>query len=877
MPESANRAAGTVYSVTTPFTPEEYIKTLLETGTPVEVIEKFINDKITELNKSIKDLRDNNADEEEITNAEKDLKKYKKISKTVKKQAELAQKDQELKESIAKTQKCYEDTLVCADKILEFISELDIENLGNVNAKKAQLHTLIDGDGKGEIGFKNLLNSQIGIKNETLKILEAIKNLKVDYDVYEEYRKLVPVFAGKTREVVKAKYKETLEKIQELEQKRDNCPYLHDKNIYRDLIVELKRINDEVLPTLLENPNEMEAIKEEVAKELNIPYTPPANPTDPKKESPVGGDDGGSSGNDDLDKGGAGKNPKNPEKGKPVPPVTGPEDDTFKKAKQEYLGVIESINEAIKFLNAINQEQDAYAANPEFNYERMIEKEKEATKICNRITDFKNILLDLEYNNYVNNHIMLNLDPEVQAAKIDDADYNGELETFVSLHNEVIEGCYKELHQIAGQEDYVTREDLKERAKLLMKVIDTQHLIINRRLLSERRKDKNFDMIAFMKSHRVDSKKFDKEPIEKIEKSGEKPISPKPEKVEPSEKKQEFDEKPIIAIVEKEILIYKKAIEAALSAKYILDIRPQDAKHRRTEQEAIDKKISKADEAITKFIAESQLSNETKQKMHQKAADMKAIEYKEYEEQIAADKAYYELRVSYVKDVDQLIALSEELIKMSETTISSDEYKNKKAKLHETAMGLKEKYKELDIQLSKDEITERIVVSIHEKYSIDITKDRLYTVLRVMSAEKEKSLKPSNMQIKKDKLDFGGKTQRTSREQALIETTDSVKISLLKNSIKVEYTKKMLEDLKKLKVKLEVAASANSEGSISVTEGKDSKDGKKEMRYIKNPEEISKAQILYRDMETGEEIMSYDIFENSEITQAIEERSGLKK
>ena len=30
MPESANRAAGVVYSATEPFTSEEYIKTLLE-------------------------------------------------------------------------------------------------------------------------------------------------------------------------------------------------------------------------------------------------------------------------------------------------------------------------------------------------------------------------------------------------------------------------------------------------------------------------------------------------------------------------------------------------------------------------------------------------------------------------------------------------------------------------------------------------------------------------------------------------------------------------------------------------------------------------------------------------------------------------------
>ena len=76
MPESANRAAGIVYSATTPFTPEEYVKTLLETGTPVEVVEKFLVKKIEELDNNLRDLRENKADEAEISKVEKELKKY---------------------------------------------------------------------------------------------------------------------------------------------------------------------------------------------------------------------------------------------------------------------------------------------------------------------------------------------------------------------------------------------------------------------------------------------------------------------------------------------------------------------------------------------------------------------------------------------------------------------------------------------------------------------------------------------------------------------------------------------------------------------------------------------------------------------------------
>lgn len=865
MPESANRAAGVVYSATEPFTSEEYIKTLLETGTPVEVIEKFLNKKIEELEKTIEELRANNAEEDEIKAVEKDLKKHKKIKKTVAKRAELAAKDKELKTTIEKTKKCYEDTLACADKILEFISNLDVENLGNINTQKDKLHVLIDGDGKTEVGFKKLLSSQIGLKNKTIEILDAIKNLKVDYKVYEEYQKLVPVFAGKTREIVKNKYKETLTKITDLEEMKKNSSYLNDQKKYDALITELKRVNEEVLPSLLEDPKQMEIIKEEVAKELNIPYTPtkPENPIDVGNGTP--GNDGGSDGDndDDLSKGGNNGQPAATGDDKPVPPITSPDETEFKKAKQEYLSVIESINTAVEHLNAINQEQDAFAMNPEFNYERMIEKEKEATKICNRITDFKNILLDLEYNNYVNNHIMLNLDPEVKEAKIKNADYNGELEVFVSLHNEVIEGCYKELHQIANQDDYATREDLKERSKLLLKVIDTQHLIINRRLLTERRKDKNFDMISFMKAHRVDPKKFANEPVEKID------DIKKPEpKEEPTEPK--VDEQAIIKTIEQQLLVYQQDLVEALSQKFALEVTPADDAFIKLENEHIDKLFKKADDSITKYIDGTELSAETKAKMHDKAASFREKTIKDFEEVAKKDKAYYELRVAYKKDVEVLIIQSNELIQMSTTTISSEEYKNKKAKFHAGVAALKEKYKDLEFKLSKDALTERAVISIHDQYK----NERMYKVLRVMTPELEKSIgKTPKVKIKTTGLNLGNRTQITDRDKAIIDTFQKVDISLLKNSIKVEYTKTMIEELKTLKVKLEISAAANNEGKITVTEGIESKNGEKEYRYIKNPNEVSEAKIVYKDMETDEEIMSYDILSDEDITNVISERA----
>ena len=82
----------------------------------------------------------------------------------------------------------------------------------------------------------------------------------------------------------------------------------------------------------------------------------------------------------------------------------------------------------------------------------------------------------------------------------------------------------------------------------------------------------------------------------------------------------------------------------------------------------------------------------------------------------------------------------------------------------------------------------------------------------------------------------------------------------------------MIEDLKELKGKLEISAAASDEGKITVTEGVETKNGEKKYRYIKNPNELSKAKIVYKDIETDEEVLSYDILQDKDMQQAIQER-----
>ena len=142
-------------------------------------------------------------------------------------------------------------------------------------------------------------------------------------------------------------------------------------------------------------------------------------------------------------------------------------------------------------------------------------------------------------------------------------------------------------------------------------------------------------------------------------------------------------------------------------------------------------------------------------------------------------------------------------------------------------------------------------------------------------AQEKKVVKATTINIKEAKLNFNKKVQKT-RKESIIETTTPLKVSLLKNSIKVSYTKKMLEELKNMKLKLEIVAGAANDGKINVTEGKDSKDGLKEYRYISNPTDLTEAKIVYKDIETEQEVMSMDILNNEEIAEVIAERRKLR-
>ena len=56
----------------------------------------------------------------------------------------------------------------------------------------------------------------------------------------------------------------------------------------------------------------------------------------------------------------------------------------------------------------------------------------------------------------------------------------------------------------------------------------------------------------------------------------------------------------------------------------------------------------------------------------------------------------------------------------------------------------------------------------------------------------------------------------------------------------------------------------------------ETKDKKKEYRHIDNIEDISTAQLIYRDEATDEEIMSYDLLNDPEIQSELSSRKSMR-
>lgn len=802
----AESSSGPIISKISTMTPAEYVDAILETGTSIEVIEDFVVRKIADIKSEIDALPVEKK--EELLAKEKELAKFESILKEIKKQLVKNATEQSLKENIEKTKKCYEETLALGEEAIKYIEGISLDEYFDVTSTNRNLS-------EKNAKFKNHISIQLDLNKKSAEYLNSLKDEAPE--MYEQYKDKLPVFEGKSYDYIKEKYKLIVLKIKELEEK--------DKDNNELLIEELYNTINNVLPCMLTDSKDMDKIKSEVAVDLGI-----------KQPEPEMGD---------------GAEEKEPEK-KTIPPLTGQEDPNFIAAKKEYLSLITSINNQVLELELINDQQDALASDPEFNMERIVETEKQAVTINKRITGYKNTLSDIEYDNYIKHHILLNLDPEIAEAKINTPSYYSVLDEFMNTHNAVIEYAYRRMFAISkiGKEKECAIE-----IDNLLKLIDAEHLIINRRLVSERQQDKKFDIIGYMRAHKVDIKAIKAE-------------------VEMMDLGEEIkDDLATIKSLESKIEKYKADLEVLVKIKYQLEIKIDDPDTLAKEVNDNEQNLYAITKGLEDEINNAKISEEAKNELLEKLGQAQDEVRDSFNAITHKDVVYHKLRVSFKEKFMELMEFSQELIMLSETSFGSEEYITKRDAFLEMAKNIQKKFPELGAKLTKNPNTNKVTFTIFN--NIEQTETIRYS-LSVMTPDLEKQLsRRVTTKVKPANLNFNGKTQNVDRQKALIETTDNIKLSVLKNSIKVQYTKTMLDDLKALKVKLEIAASAENEVPIAVTSGKESKDGTKEYRYIKDPDKLSEAKLIYRDAETGEEIMSSDLLQDDEIKKALEERKAM--
>lgn len=863
MPQEINRERSVLERKNKSIMISEFLEPLLVANVPLETIEQVISSEIEDLRK--KQNETTNEEEKDsytslIKNRElilEEITKRKNLNIAMEKFDKV---NQELKAS-------YEKTINLCEDLFGYISSLDVENISDFYKVRKALNEKI-----GTLSGQLVLQSNK--KDDVKKALEAISDLKPNYKIIETCHKMVATPLYKNYDWVKEQYKNGLIKIQELESKNTKLNYQNDKNKCAELIGKINNTINNDLVVVLENPNDIEIIKKEVFKELGLKLET-KEPT-PKKETKTPGntENNGDTSAEKDDKKTIKQEAPSVEAQPEITPITpaktkGSED--FEKAKIEYLNTVNLINKNIAELEVINGEQDMFTFNPEENLENMIAKEQAAQEITKRISDLKSYLLELEYEKFINSQIVLVLDEEVKNAKINNIVHNSQLEDFIEQHNAVIAMCYEKLRELA-KKDYKNDPKVQAEVKKYQDIISVQHMIITRRIVEERKNNKDFDAIKFMREHTVKVSPVKVETPEVQPKQtvqDDKTVQPKQTQTDDMSKYnyisnliKEYKDDFLKLYIQLHYLNAEIGLNNASRAQ-LIEIEEKTAQE-----------IKRMRTIISEKILTSNLSLENKINLDGEFIKTTNDVERTIQNLFANEKAHQRL-VELKKDVTKLLTKAEELVKLSEQEDKAEEYKTALAKFNGVLDGLKVKYKDLELNVTKSESKIRIEYKANsaDTKACDIEIKSKKTIKKV---ENEKQVKEVRTTIKTNALKFGDIVQDTDRKASLIETVKEIKVTLLKQKLKIEYTKKLVEDLKKLKVKLEVQASAENNTKLAVSNAKETKDKKKEYRHIDNIEDISTAQLIYRDEATDEEIMSYDLLNDPEIQNELSSRKSMR-
>jgi len=199
----------------------------------------------------------------------------------------------------------------------------------------------------------------------------------------------------------------------------------------------------------------------------------------------------------------------------PIDPdaVAAPTDTTeeYKSLKEKYIATIAMINRMTQEIENINNQEESMIAsklyNDKDNITKLIQLEKRAKDLQDKVFDLKVQLSDLDYQYFMDNNKIIGLDPDVKGLAINNVSYTGSLDEFVEAHNSIIAEKYQEI--VASNEAYKKattpeeKKDLVEKVNKKLEFITYIKSMISRRLLSERQKNNAFDIIGYMKNHMV--------------------------------------------------------------------------------------------------------------------------------------------------------------------------------------------------------------------------------------------------------------------------------------------------------------------------------------------------------------------------------------
>lgn len=850
----------------------DYLEPLLASKTPLKVIEEVLLEEIAEYEAKV----DSASNEEDKKAFEQAKKNRTIVLEALKKQKDIENVVNEFNEANDKLKSEYDTTLKECEELFDYITNIDL----NVQRDFTKLKRAI-------AEKRNIFSAQIikqsNQKDAVSQLYSKLDGMKPRYAVLESCFKKIAKFNFKSKEWVKEQYILGLKKIQELEAERSKTDcYIHDKKQITEIINLINQTLNQDLPVVLENPRDIEEIKKEAYKELGIDLEEEQHVTKPKTKNDT---DTASSGSEESAEKPIKTSGATDNKGSEQPILTRPvktnDSEDFQKAVEEYINIVNLINNNIKRLEELNGEQDMYTFDPEENLEKMVKNYEEAENVVTHIDSLKRKLLDLEYEKYINEHIIITLDENVKKAQIKKIEHNSELEAFMEQHNGVVKMCYEKLQEIA-QQDYQNNPELQAKIKMYKEIISIQHMLINRRLVEERKNNKDFDAIKFMREHRVevkkisfDDKKEEKKTDEHVDKPAPKPAVTTDDKKNAEEEAYKNDDKQVINDIQqfmdecqmKYILLYSQL----KYCKSEIGINEQAREELITKEKMIIDEITRMQNIVLEKITTSNLSDKRKDELKEKFESINQVVKDMVDKRL--DTPTYLRLTELKKDFEELLEISKELVELSENSMTSEEYTSTLDKFDNLTTTLQTKYADLNLKVTKISGS-----TVKFEYSVDKQNKKTCSVsIKSKKAKQEMTTssttnKKFKVQFKKDKLKFKTEVTDIDRRKALIATVEKIKVSLLTQRLKIEYTKQLVEDLKKLKINLEIQASAENKASINVSQAKDSKDQKTEYRYIDDIDNLSSAQVIYKNSETGEEVLRYELLADQDLQAELENR-----